>query len=218
MTIRILLLDDHAVVRNGYRRLLDAEPGFEVVAEAATGDEAYACLQRGGVDVAVVDISLRGSSGIEAIRRMLARTPDLRVLVLSMHDNPGYVTQAMRAGAVGYLTKNCEPTEMFDAIRAAAGGRRTLSAEVAQSLATAALDGEQGLARLTPREFEVLRMAAGGDSAAAIAQCMHLSQKTVLNHMSAIRQKLDADNDFKLLRLAVRHGLVDFPAAAACHA
>lgn len=216
MTIRILLLDDHAVVRNGYRRLLDAEPGFRVVAEAATGDEAYACLQRGGVDVAVVDISLRGSSGIEAIRRMLARVPELRVLVLSMHDNPGYVTQAMRAGAVGYLTKNCEPTEMFDAIRAAASGRRTLSAEVAQSLATAALDGEQGLARLTPREFEVLRMAAGGDSAAHIAQSMHLSQKTVLNHMSAIRQKLDADNDFKLLRLAVRHGLVDFPAVALC--
>ncbi|AVZ79346.1 DNA-binding response regulator [Zoogloeaceae bacteirum Par-f-2] len=210
-----MLLDDHAVVRSGYRRLLDAEPGFEVVAEAATCDEAYACLQRGGVDVAVVDISLRGSSGIEAIRRMLARAPELRILVLSMHDNPGYITQAMRAGAVGYLTKSCEPAEMFDAIRAAAGGRRTLSPEVAQSLATAALDGEHGLSRLTPREFEVLRMAAGGDSAATIARRMHLSQKTVLNHMSTIRQKLEADNDFKLLRLAMCHGLVDLPAAFA---
>ncbi len=213
MTIRILLLDDHAVVRTGYRRLLDAEPGFQVVAEASNADEAYACLLRGGIDVAVVDLSLRGSSGIEAIRRMLARLPELKVLVLSMHDNAGYVTQAMRAGALGYLTKNCEPSEMFDAIRAAASGRRTLCPEAAQALASAALDGEQALARLTPREFEVLRMAAGGESAAHIAQTMHLSQKTVLNHMSAIRQKLEADNDFKLLRLAVRHGLIDFPAA-----
>lgn len=214
--IRILLLDDHAVVRTGYRRLIDAEPGLQVVAEAATADEAYACVVGGGIDVAVVDLSLRGASGIEAIRRMLARDPGLRVLVLSMHDSPGYATQAMRAGALGYLTKNSEPDEMLDAIRAVAAGRRVLSAEIAQALAGAALDGEQLLTRLTPREFEVLRMAASGEAAACIADRMHLSQKTVLNHLSAIRQKLDADNDFKLLRLAARHGLVDLGAEAMC--
>lgn len=212
--IRILLVDDHALVRTGYRRLLDAEPGLRVVAEAQTADEAYACVLRGGIDVAVVDLSLRASSGIEAIRRMLARLSELKVLVLSMHDNAGYVTQAMRAGALGYLTKSCEPTELFEAIRAVASGRRMLSADVAQVLAGAALDGEQVLARLTPREFEVLRMAARGESSSEIATSMHLSQKTVLNHLSAIRQKLDADSDFKLLRLAMRHGLVDFPAQA----
>jgi DNA-binding NarL/FixJ family response regulator len=214
--IRILLLDDHAVVRTGYRRLIDAEEGMQVVAEAATADEACARLQAGQVNVAVVDLSLRGSSGIEAIRRMLARDSGLRVLVLSMHDNPGFVTQAVRAGALGYLTKSREPDEMLAAIRAVAGGRRVLSPDIALALASASLDGEQMLARLTPREFEVLRMAASGEAPTCIASQMHLSPKTVLNHMSMIRQKLGADNDFKLLRLAVRHGLVEMPAEVPC--
>ncbi|ATE62842.1 DNA-binding response regulator [Thauera sinica] len=206
-----MLLDDHAVVRTGYRRLLDAECGFEVVAEAATADEACACVARGGIDVAVADLSLRGCSGIEAIRRMLARAPALRVLVLSMHDHAGYVTQAMRAGALGYLTKSSEPTELFDAIRAVAAGRRIFSADILEVLARSSLDGEQALARLTPREFEVLRLAVSGDSSADIANSMHLSPKTVHNHLSAIRSKLDADNDFKLIREAVRLGLIAFP-------
>ena len=212
-TIHILLLDDHAVVRTGYKRLLDAEAGFQVVAEAACADEAYASLRCSTIDVAIVDLSLRGSSGIEAIRRMLARDAGLRVLVMSMHDNPGYVIQAMRAGAQGYLTKSSEPAEMFDAIRKVASGQRVFSADVAQAMAGAALDGEQLLARLTPREFEVLRMAAGGDSASCIANHMHLSQKTILNYLSMIRQKLDTDNDFKLLHLAARYGLVELPAS-----
>jgi DNA-binding NarL/FixJ family response regulator len=214
--IRILLLDDHAVVRTGYRRLLDAEPGLRVVAEAATADEAYACVREGGIDVALVDLSLRGASGIEAIRRMLAREPGLRVMVLSMHDNAGYVIQAMRAGALGYLSKHSEPEEVIGAIHEVAAGRRALSSDVAQTLARASLDGEQPLSRLTPREFDVLRMAAGGDSAAHIARRMHLSPKTVHNHLSTIRQKLDADTDFKLLRLAMHHGLVDFPFPPSC--
>ena len=208
--IRILLVDDHAGVRNGYRRLLDAEEGMQVVAEAASADEAYARLCGGGIDLAMVDISLRGSSGIEAIRRMLAREPALRVLVVSMHDNPSFVVQAMRVGALGYLTKNSEPVEVLDAIRKVAVGRRVLSADVAQALAGSVLDGDAPLACLTPREFDVLRMAASGESPGAIASRMHLSQKTIHNHMSSIRQKLGVDNDFKLMHLAVRHGLTDW--------
>ncbi|ATE62501.1 DNA-binding response regulator [Thauera sinica] len=211
-----MLLDDHAVVRTGYRRLIDAEGDMRVVAEATTADEAYARMQEADVDVAVVDLSLRGSSGVEAIRRMLARQPLLRVLVMSMHDSAGFVTQAMRAGALGYLTKSSGPVDMLDAIRSVAAGRRVLSSDVAHVLADAVLDGEQLLARLTPREFEVLRMAAQGEPASWIANQMHLSHKTVLNHLSMIRQKLEAENDFKLLRLAVRHGLVDFSAELAC--
>lgn len=214
--IRILLLDDHAVVRTGYRRLIDAEDGLQVVAEAATADEAYCCVQQGGIDVAVVDLSLRKGSGVEAIRRMLSRDPSLKVLVLSMHDNAGFVTQAMRAGALGYLTKSSEPAEMLGAIRMVAKGRRILSADIAQVLASATLDGDQLLNRLTPREFEVLRMAATGEPASLIADQMHLSHKTILNHLSAIRQKLDAENDFKLFRVAARHGLVDFAVEAYC--
>ena len=215
MTIRILLVEDHAVVRNGYRRLFDAEDDMRVVGEAASADEAYARLVEYGADLAIVDLNLRGSSGIDAIRRMLAREPGLRVLVISMHDNPSYVTQAMRVGALGYLTKNSEPAELLDAIHDVAAGRRVLSPDVAQALAGAALDGEALLSRLTPREFDVLRLAASGESPCAIASTMHLSQKTIHNHMSAIRQKLDADNDFKLLRLAARYGLIDWSASPA---
>ena len=214
--LNVLLLDDHAVVRTGYRRLIDAEPDLRVVAEASTTDEAYALLQQGGIDVAVVDLSLKGASGVEAIRRFLARDPQLKVMVLSMHDSPGFVTQAMRAGALGYLTKSSEPADMLDGIRAVARGRRVLAPEIAQTLADAALDGNALLNRLTPREFEVLRMAATGEATRQIASQMHLSPKTVLNHLSMVRQKLDADSDFKLLRLAVRHGLVDLASEAAC--
>lgn len=210
--IRILLVEDHAVVRNGYRRLLDAEQDMRVVAEAASADEAYACLVAGGVDLAVVDLNLKGGSGIEAIRRMLAREAGLRVLVISMHDNPSFVTQAMRAGALGYLTKNSEPEEMLTGLREVAAGRRVLSEDVARAVAAAALEGDAPLARLTPREFDVLRLAARGESPGTIARSMHLSQKTIHNHLSAIRQKLEADNDFKLLQLAARYGLIDWSA------
>lgn len=207
--LNVLLLDDHAVVRTGYRRLIDAEPDMQVVAEAATAAEAYALLQQQHIDLAVVDISLRGTSGIDAIRRIVTRDISAKVLVLSMHDNPGIVTQAMRAGALGYLTKSSEPGDLLDAIRTVARGRRVLSPDVAQVLAEASLDQEQMLNRLTPREFEVLRMVASGEETRQIASCMHLSPKTVLNHLSMVRQKLETDSDFKLLRLAVRHGLVD---------
>jgi DNA-binding NarL/FixJ family response regulator len=207
--IRVILVDDHAVVRTGYHRLLDAEPGIQVVGEAATADEANALVVRAEPDVALVDLSLKGSSGIEAIRGMLARHPRLRVLVLSMHDSTGHVTQALRSGAHGYLTKYCEPDDVISGIRRIAAGKRVFSPEIAEVLAREAIEGDAPLAILTPREFEVLRMLVQGESAGDIANSMHLSPKTVLNYLSLIRQKLDADSDFKLLHLAARHGLVD---------
>ncbi|MDE1545190.1 response regulator transcription factor [Dechloromonas agitata] len=207
--IRIVLIDDHAVVRTGYRRLLSAEGDFDVVGEAASADEANALILRCLPDVALVDLSLKGSSGLEAIRGMLARHPRLRVLVLSMHEGAGHVRQALKSGAHGYLTKYCEPDDVIDALRRIAAGRRAFSPDVADVLADEALDGEAPLQHLTPREFEVLRMLAHGDTAADIAGAMHLSTKTILNYLSLIRQKLDADSDFKLLHLAARHGLVD---------
>lgn len=206
--IRIILVDDHAIVRTGYRRLLDAEPGLQVVGEAARADEANALVLRTAPDVALVDLSLRGSSGIEAIRGMLARRPELKVLVLSMHEDAGHITQALRSGALGYLTKHCEPEDVIDGIRRIAVGQRVFSPEIAQILAEEAADGGRAFTHLTPREFEVLRMHVHGDSTTEIAGSMQLSPKTVLNYLTLIRQKLDADNDFKLLQLAARHGLV----------
>ena len=207
--IRIVLIDDHAIVRTGYRRLLSAEPDFTVVGEAASAEEANALLQHAQPDVALVDLSLKGSSGLEAIRGMLSRQPRLRILVLSMHDSIGHVTQALRSGAHGYLTKYSEPDEVIEALRRVATGRKAFSPDIAEALAGSALENEQPLQQLTPREFEVLRMLARGDAASEIAEAMHLSTKTILNYLSLIRQKLDADSDFKLLHLAARHGLVD---------
>jgi DNA-binding NarL/FixJ family response regulator len=212
---RIVLIDDHAVVRTGYRRLLSAEPDFEVVGEAASADEANALVLRCLPEVALVDLSLKGSSGIEAIRGMLVRHPALRVLVLSMHDSAGHITQAMKSGAHGYLTKFCEPEEVVDGIRRIAAGKRVFSPEVAETLAREAIDGDPQLQHLTPREFEVLRMLVQGQSTSGIADSMHLSPKTVLNYLSLIRQKLDADSDFKLLHFAARHGMVELGTLAA---
>lgn len=212
--IRIVLIDDHAVVRSGYRRLLSAEPDFEVVGEAATAEEANALAQRLQPDVALADLSLKGSSGLEAIRGMLARHPGLRVLVLSMHDSAGHVKQALKSGAQGYLTKYSDPDEVIDGIRRLMAGRRVFSPEIADVLAREAIEGDDALHQLTPREFEVLRLLVQGESPQGIAHSMHLSPKTVLNYLTLIRQKLGADSDFKLLHLAARHGMVELGAVA----
>lgn len=206
--IRVILVDDHPVVRSGYRRLIDAEADLSVVGEAATADEANALLQRVTPDLALVDLSLRGSSGTVAIRGLLARRPQLKILVLSMHEDASHVIQALRSGAHGYLTKCCEPMEVLDGIRNLVAGRRVFSPEIAAVLANEATSRDNPLDALTTREFEVLRLLAAGRSSAEIAGDMHLSQKTVLNYLSLIRQKLGADNDFKLLQLAATHGLM----------
>jgi DNA-binding NarL/FixJ family response regulator len=208
--IKIVLIDDHSVVRTGYRRLLSAEPDLEVVGEAATSDEANALVQRLQPNVALVDLSLKGSSGLEAIRGMLVRHPEIRILVLSMHDSAGHVKQAMKSGAHGYLTKFSDPGEVIDGIRRIANGKRVFSPEIADVLANEALEGDAALQNLTPREFEVLRMLVKGESTQEIANSMHLSPKTILNYLTFIRQKLDVDSDFKLLHLAARHGMVEF--------
>jgi DNA-binding NarL/FixJ family response regulator len=206
--IRIVLVDDHAVVRSGYRRLLCAEPDFDVVGEAASAPEANALVQHVRPDVAIVDLSLKGSSGLEAIAGMRARQPALRVLVLSMHDSAGHVAQALKAGAHGYLTKRSEPEELIAGIRAVLRGTRVLSSDVAAVAAPAPLDG------LTPREFDMLRLLVHGESVQAIAAQLTISPKTVLNTLTSVRQKLGADNDFRLMHLAARLGIVEFGAAA----
>lgn len=206
--IRIVLVDDHAVVRSGYRRLLCAEPDFDVVGEAASAPEANALVQQVRPDVAIVDLSLKGSSGLEAIAGMRARQPGLRVLVLSMHDSAGHVAQALKAGAHGYLTKRSEPEELITGIRAVMNGTRVLSSDVAAAVAPAPLDG------LTPREFDMLRLLVHGESVQAIAAQLTVSPKTVLNTLTSVRQKLGADNDFRLMHLAARLGIVEFGGAA----
>lgn len=209
--IRLLLVDDHAVVREGYRRLLDAEADMAVCAEAESADEACRQASACEPDVVVMDLNLGSSSGLEAMRRIKLRQPSTRLLVFSMYDAPSHVTQALRAGAQGYLSKCCHPGEMTEAVRRIARGERVLSSDVAQALAQEHIEGDSLLARLTPREFEILRLTVRGDPVSVVAERLHLSAKTVFNHLSSIRAKLEVSSDFQLLQLAARHGLVDLP-------
>ena len=214
MTVRVMLVDDHAVVRSGYRRLIDAEPDMRLVAEAENATQTCAALREHAIDVVVMDLSLREGSGLDAIARLLARQPQLRVLVFSMHQSAGHVTQALRNGALGYISKNSDPQEMIDAIRTVAQGRKVFSADVAQVLAGVAVQHQNPLQQLTPREFDILRLFIGGQGVNALGEQLNLSPKTVHNHLSNIRNKLDVDSEMALLLLAARHGLVKLPDSA----
>jgi DNA-binding NarL/FixJ family response regulator len=207
--ISVLLLDDHAVVRHGYRQWIDGEPDMRVVAEAATSAQACELLRKVLVDVAVVDLSLKGDSGLEAMRRMKERLPGLKMLVLTMHDHPGYALQAFRMGAMGYITKDSDPQQLLDALRQVATGRRVVpgAGDGAMPYPTGAAL-EDLFSQLTPREFEVLRLLLGGQEPQEVAKALHISEKTVNNTMSLIRQKLGERNDFRLMLMATEYGLL----------
>lgn len=207
--VRVMLVDDHAVVREGYRRLLEREPDIEVVGEA--GNAAQACERALALspDVVVMDIALPGSSGIEAMRRMLTDRPQLRVLMFSMHDDAIFSTRALQAGALGYLSKASAPEVLLQAIRVVWRGERYVSPDVAANIArSASSTGQSGLDTLTAREFEVLRLLLQGETLKDIGERLGLSEKTVANHQSAIREKLGAKNSMQLARLGARLGLV----------
>lgn len=205
---RILLVDDHAIVREGYRRLLAEEPSIEVVGEA--GDAAQACQSARALnpDVVVMDIALPRISGIEATRRMLKDQPQLRILMFSMYDDAIYAARALEAGARGYISKASAPEVLVQAIYAVSRGECYVSADVAANMArSAAQPGKSELAALTPREFEVLRLLIQGETVRRIGEKLGLSEKTVANHQSAIREKLGARNSAQLARFAARLGL-----------
>lgn len=209
MTLHVMLVDDHAVVRAGYRRLLELEPGCVVSAECADGDSAYALLQqRDGppVDVIVLDLSMPGRSGLDLLRRIALRWPALRRLVFSMHDSPAMVAQALAAGADGFVTKSSPPEVLVDALRrVAAGGQRVLSPDIADAPARPAAQAPH--LALSLREFQVLQGLVAGDALDLIAERLHLSAKTVSNHQTTIRQKLGVGNAVELLRYAQQHRL-----------
>ena len=206
--IRVLLVDDHAVVREGYRRLLEATPGIRVVAEAGNAEDAYARFMEDSPDVVVMDITLPGISGIEALRRILGRQPAARVLMFSMHEDPVFVLRALDGGARGYLTKASAPDMMVDAVRAIAAGSRFIPAELARKLQERASSEERlKLDALSEREFEILRLLAAGHELAEIATMLCISGKTVANYQTRIRQKLHCDNATQVLRIALTCGL-----------
>jgi DNA-binding NarL/FixJ family response regulator len=204
----VLIVDDHAVVREGYRRLLEVSGNLRICGEAANATEAYQRFCALKPDVVVMDVSLPGASGIEAMRRVLAREPAARVLIFSVHEDALFVRRALDAGALGYVTKASAPDVLVEAVRTVARRASYLSPDVSQALAmrTTLSAGPPGR-QLSAREFEVLRMLVQGYTLPTIAEKLGLSQKTVANHQSAIRHKFGADNGVQLAQIASRLGL-----------
>jgi two-component system invasion response regulator UvrY len=212
--VRIVLVDDHAVVRAGYRRFLEQEPGYSVIAEAASGEEAYALLQRIAPDIVLLDLSMPGLGGLSSLRRFKLRWPLLPVLVFSMHDTVAFATHALRAGANGYVTKGSDPQLMVAAVRSVLDGEVALSPDIRQRLDRVAADIRASpTLGLSVREFDIFRLIAGGKNHDDIAQLLNLSIKTVANNHSTIRQKLGVTTDIELLDVALECGAVEgFPA------
>ncbi len=211
---RILLADDHALVRQGLRVVIDAEPDLEVVAEVDDGVEAVQAALREPIDLAILDVAMPRMTGLAAARELLAHRPDLRVLILSMHDNEQYFFEALKAGASGYVLKSGANRDLVAACRAAMRGEPFLYPAAAATLMRDVLDraarGEEIVEDpLTPREKDVVKLIAEGHTADEIAQTLHISVKTVDRHRSNVLEKLGLRHRVDLTRYAIRRGLVE---------
>jgi len=209
--IRLVIADDHAIVREGLKRILSEAPGFQVEGEAADGNEVLRLVRELEFDVLVLDLSMPGRSGMELIKLVKSERPRLRVLVLSMHQEAQYAVRAIKSGASGYLTKESAPAQLVQAIQKIAAGGAFISAEVAEQLALGAMPGgdKPPHEALSDREFEVFRQLVAGASVTDIAGRLKLSVKTVSTHKANLMQKLGLHNQSELVRYAIRHGLAD---------
>ncbi len=207
--IRVLLVDDHAIVREGYRRLMEKQPGIEVVAEAENAAAGYQAYKASSPDVAVVDISMPGRGGIDLVRQLRQWDPDARVLIFSMHATAAYAQQAFRAGAKGYVTKSSPPDILVSAIRTVYAGRPAICTENSQVVAASQLcDDVSAMKDLSPRQFEILRMILDARTTEEIATAFNLSPKTVANHHYEIKSKLGVRSDIELVYFCMRQGLL----------
>lgn len=207
MTIRVLLADDHALLREGLRALLGANPGIAVVADVGDGREALRRTEELKPDVLVMDVSMPGLNGIEAAELVRARCPHTQIVMLSMHSSAEHLFRAMRAGALGYVLKESAATEVISAVLAVHAGRRYLSPAL-RDVAGAAADERAGpLESLSARERQVLQLVVEGKSSAAIARIVHLSPKTVETYRSRLMKKLGVADVPALVKFAIQHGL-----------
>ncbi len=212
--ITVFLADDHAVVRDGLRMMLEKNPDIRVIGEAADGISAFRGVQSLSPQVILMDISMPGMTGIEAIREIVQFNPESRAVILSMHAGGEYVTRAFQAGAFGFLVKEASGNEVVEAVRTVAAGRKYLSAAVtdvmieAYTRAEAAPPAPTGLDLLSPREREILKLVAEGKSSAQIGDLLYLSPKTVDTYRSRLMQKLGIQDLASLVKFAVRQGLV----------
>ncbi|POF34807.1 response regulator [Roseibium marinum] len=204
--IRILLADDHPIVREGYLRLLERQPGLAVIAQASNGEAALAAFADHAPDIVLMDLSMPGAGGLVAVEAILARDPRARIIVVSMHQGAVFAQKAIAAGARGFVSKSSPPEELVGAIAKVMSGRRALSSDMAQEVAQTSL-GKDDIAALTRRELEILQLLARGMGGRAIAKSLGLSAKTIQNNLSQVRAKLDASGDADLVLKAQRAGL-----------
>lgn len=207
--VTIVLVDDHAVVRAGVRRLLEQETLFEVIGEAESGEKAYKIFGELKPDVMVMDLSMPGMGGLESIRRILMRHERARILVLSMHEDLSFANQALKLGAKGYLIKNTLGDDLVKSIQMVARGEIFLSDEIAKKMAMQSISGaEDPIAELSAREFEIFRLLAEGLEIDAIAGTLNISSKTVSNYQTMIKQKLNINTAVELIRYAIKTGVI----------
>ena len=215
--IRIVIADDHTIVREGLKQLLSGAPDLSVIGEAQNGREVLERVRALDFEVLLLDMSMPGKSGIELIKQVHAEKPKLRVLVLSMHEEQQYAVRAIRAGAAGYLTKDSASAQLVSAIRKVAAGGAFITESVAQQLALGAMPRAEGPlhAALSDREFQVFRELVSGKAVSDIAAELNLSVKTVSTHKARIMEKMNMSNPAELIRYAIHHRLVDDPDAGA---
>lgn len=210
--LRVLLVDDHAVVRMGFRLLLEASDDIEVVAEADSGEAACQACDGSLPDVLVMDIAMAGIGGVEAIKRITAKHSQARILALSAHEDISHPMRALQAGAMGYLSKRSAPEVLMDAIHAVATGQRYVDPQIAQRIALQSINGDKSpVEKLSAREFEVFAQLARGQSVAQISDTFNLTNSTVGSHVYNIKQKLGLSNQAEMTLLALRYGLIQEP-------
>lgn len=208
--INVMLVDDHAVVRMGFKMLLETSDDIKVIAEAENGEEAIKFYMEHKPDVVVMDITMPGMGGMEAIERILNKESAAKILVLSAHEDSVHPKRVLNAGAMGYVTKRSAAEELIKAIRAVASGKKYIEASVAQQMAIQQLSGEQNpVDVLSEREFEVFMSLAKGKTTNEIAETLFLSPRTVGTHLYNIKQKLNANNSAEIALIAMRSGLID---------
>ncbi|QVL45689.1 MAG: response regulator transcription factor [Methylophilaceae bacterium] len=208
--ISVMLVDDHAVVRMGFKMLLETSDDIKVIAEAENGEEAIKFYMEHKPNVIVMDITMPGMGGMEAIERILAKEPSAKILVLSAHEDSVHPKRVLNAGAMGYVTKRSAAEELIKAIRSVASGKKYIEATVAQQMAIQQLSGAQNpVDVLSEREFEVFMSLAKGKTTNEIAENLFLSPRTVGTHLYNIKQKLNASNSAEIALIAMRSGLID---------
>jgi two-component system invasion response regulator UvrY len=209
--IKVMLVDDHAVVRTGFRLLLQSLPEISEVSEAESGETACQRYAELTPDVVVMDLAMPGMGGLEALKRIRVRDPHAKILALSAHDDPMHARRALREGALGFLSKRSAPEALIEAVSTVASGRRYIEAALAQKLALADIEGaaKSPVERLSEREFEVFIRLARGATVQRIADDLNLSSSTVGTHLYNIKQKLSLVNQSELTLLAIRHGLIE---------